>query len=446
MPIALFAIGRSGLVASRTSLELTAQNIANAANSDFSRRSLTQSEVVGSGTIGLNGSDAFGGVRLNGIARAQNVLVERQARDSAAALASTAAELRGLTAAETALERSQLYEALVSHEAALTRLESDPTNAPLRTGALESARRLAATFNTANETLAHARSLTRGEAEASVLTINGLTDDLARINRELVAARDGTANKAALLDSRDAALGKLGEQLGLAVQHNADGTVAVTAAGTPPLVLVDGGSRATLALGLASDGTIAFAVDGTPFVPASGAMAGRAAALQGKADLQSRLDGLASQLISLVNTAQAAGSDLGGAPGQPVFAGSSAGTITVVMASGAGLATAPGGASPGSRNTANLANLRGGLAAETGPVASANGLLLELSSRVAGLALRRDSLDVVAASAASELQREIGVDLDTEAANLVRLQQAFEANSRVIQVAANLFDTILALR
>ena len=42
--------------------------------------------------------------------------------------------------------------------------------------------------------------------------------------------------------------------------------------------------------------------------------------------------------------------------------------------------------------------------------------------------------------------RETGVDLDTEAANLVRLQQAFEANSRVIQVATELFDTLLGLR
>ncbi|MDT8280723.1 MAG: flagellar basal body rod C-terminal domain-containing protein, partial [Erythrobacter sp.] len=69
-----------------------------------------------------------------------------------------------------------------------------------------------------------------------------------------------------------------------------------------------------------------------------------------------------------------------------------------------------------------------------------------LSSRVAALESRRDGLGVVAASAEAELLRETGVDLDDEAANLVRLQQAFEANSRVIQVAADLFDTILALR
>lgn len=446
MPTAMFSIGRSGLTASRVNLELTSQNIANAANGDYSRRSLTQSEVVGGGTIGLNTADSFGGVRLSGIARAQSALVQRQARDSASALASTAAELRGLSAAETALERTSLFDALVSFEAALTRLESDPTSAPLRTGALESARRLTGTFNTAGETLANARRLTIGEAEADVLTINTLTDDLARINRELISAREGSAGKAALLDSRDAALGRLAEQLGISASFNPNGTVEVGANGTPPTALVTGGVNAALSLAVAADGTLAFAIDGAPFAPASGAMAGRAAALQGKADLQVQLDSLASDLVALVNGAQGTGHDLAGNPGQPIFSGTGAGDIAVVMASGSGLATAPAGAPAGSRDAGNLAALLAGFAAETGPVAGANTLLLQLSSRVAGLELRRDGLSIVAASAEGELRREIGVDLDSEAANLVRLQQAFEANSRVIQVAADLFDTILALR
>ncbi|MFL0672661.1 MAG: flagellar hook-associated protein FlgK [Erythrobacter sp.] len=446
MPGALFSIGRSGLAASRVSLELTSQNIANAANADYSRRSITQSEVAASATFGLNTSDVPGGVRLSGIARAQSALVQRQARDSASALASASAELRGLSAAETALERTALFDALVGFEAALTRLESDPTSVPLRTGAIESARQLAGTFNTANETLANARRLTIGEAEADVITINTLTDDLARINRELVSARDGSAGKAALLDSRDAALAKLADQLGITTSFAANGTVQVSANGTPPAGLVDGGVNAALSLAVGPDGTLAFAIDGAAFVPASGAMAGRAAALQAKADVQGQLDMLARDLAARVNAAQAAGSDLAGNPGQPIFSATGAGDITVVMGSAAGLATAPAGAPAGSRDAGNLAALLAGFAAETGPVAGTNTLLLQLSSRVAGLELRRDGLSIVAASAQGELRREIGVDLDSEAANLVRLQQAFEANSRVIQIAADLFDTILGLR
>ena len=62
MPSAIFTIGRSGLTASRLSLELTAQNIANAANPDYSRRNLTQGELVMTGSIGTNAADSIGTV------------------------------------------------------------------------------------------------------------------------------------------------------------------------------------------------------------------------------------------------------------------------------------------------------------------------------------------------------------------------------------------------
>ncbi|MEL6237080.1 MAG: flagellar basal body rod C-terminal domain-containing protein [Pseudomonadota bacterium] len=72
--------------------------------------------------------------------------------------------------------------------------------------------------------------------------------------------------------------------------------------------------------------------------------------------------------------------------------------------------------------------------------------MLGLSSRIASQDVTRTGLAAIAESAEATLLAETGVDLDTEAANLVRLQQAFEANSRVMQVATEIFDTILGLR
>lgn len=43
-------------------------------------------------------------------------------------------------------------------------------------------------------------------------------------------------------------------------------------------------------------------------------------------------------------------------------------------------------------------------------------------------------------------QSESGVNLDEEAANLIRYQQFYMANARVIDTASTLFDTILGLR
>ena len=446
MPTAMFTIARSGLGVTRTSLELTAQNVANAANPDYSRRTLTQGELVMTGSIGPVGAASLGGVRPGVIERAESALVQRQARDASSALSAAEAEFLALREAESAVETSALFQGLVDFEAALTRLEGNPLEPALRLSALESARQMAATFRVANGTLANTRGLVQGETSAEVLTVNELANELAAVNRDLVGTREGTAGRAALLDARDKALRGLAEQFAIVPTINANGTADVALAGTPPVTLVTGANAETVSVAFAADGTASFAVGATAVVPSGGAMAGRAAALTRMAGLQTEIDALAVSTVTIANNAQAAGSAADGTPGQPLFAGTGAGSITVVLGSASGLATAPAGAPAGSRDTANLAALIGALGAPTGPTAGADALLLALSSEVSAVQTRRDGLTVVAASAEAELLRETGVDLDAEAANLVRLQQAFEANSRVIQVAADIFDTLLGLR
>ncbi|MFN3863960.1 MAG: flagellar hook-associated protein FlgK [Erythrobacter sp.] len=447
MPSAIFTIGRSGLTAARLNLELTAQNIANAANPDYSRRTLTQGELVMTGNIGIGASaDSLGGVRPGVVVRAESALVQRQARDASSALTAAEAEFFALREAEGALENSGLYTGIVAFEAALAQLEANPLEPALRLSALESARRMTGSFRVADSTLVNARSLVQGETAAGVRDVNALAAELAEVNRKLVAAREGTAGRAALLDARDKALRGLAEQFGITTTIYDNGTADVTIDAAPPVALVTGGAAGSVAVSVNPDGTLAFDLGGTAFAPAGGAMAGRAAALAEMASLQTGIDSLAASVIAIANGAQAAGADAAGAPGQPLFSGTGAGDIALALSSAEGLATAPAGSPAGSRHTGNLAALLGALGAETGPAAGADALLLGLSSRVATLDRRREGLGVVAASAEAELLRETGVDLDTEAANLVRLQQAFEANSRVIQVAAELFDTLLGLR
>jgi flagellar hook-associated protein 1 FlgK len=57
----------------------------------------------------------------------------------------------------------------------------------------------------------------------------------------------------------------------------------------------------------------------------------------------------------------------------------------------------------------------------------------------------RDALDAIASSARISLEQQAGVDLDTEAANLIRFQQAFQASGRAMQVAKDIFDTLIGI-
>ena len=49
----------------------------------------------------------------------------------------------------------------------------------------------------------------------------------------------------------------------------------------------------------------------------------------------------------------------------------------------------------------------------------------------------------VAQKTAQALQNDSGVNLDEEAANLIRFQQAYQASGKVMQIAKQMFDSLL---
>jgi flagellar hook-associated protein 1 FlgK len=80
--------------------------------------------------------------------------------------------------------------------------------------------------------------------------------------------------------------------------------------------------------------------------------------------------------------------------------------------------------------TASVADVFGRLVAEVG-----------VQTRQAQLS--RDALALVQGDARAAIDSVSGVNLDEEAANLVRLQQAYQAAAQVVRVADSLFDTLL---
>jgi len=105
----------------------------------------------------------------------------------------------------------------------------------------------------------------------------------------------------------------------------------------------------------------------------------------------------------------------------------------------------------GTGNNENLLNL---LALESAPVMGGGKTLsaayidhvnnMGNIARQAGIV--QSALIVVHDQAVSARSQVSGVSLDEEAANLIRFQQAYQASAKVMQVASQLFDTVLQVR
>ena len=440
----LLSIAASGARAARGALDVTAQNIANASSDGYVRRSLRIAEVAASGGAGRQADISLSGARIAEIRRNADPFLQGEVRRTNGDLQRANTELSGLRNIESAIEQSGIFTSIVEFEASLQQLAGDPSDPSRRAAVLAEANTMASKFEITAAGLDSVGAGLRFDADAQLSEANIIGSELARVNLRLARAGSGSSDRAALLDQRDQLLERLAGFSAVTTSFASDGTVAVSLGSMPARSFVQGGSSGVLSSAQAADGTLSFAVDGLATNPGSGSLAGAGLALTSLAATRERLDVMANRLADAVNAAQAAGVGLDGAPGQPMFSGTGAGDLKVVLASGQGIATAPAGAAAGSRDTQNLANLRQALTIEN-PAQKLSSLLFDVSSTVAGRNVTQSALETIASSARVSLEQQSSVNLDNEATNLIRFQQAFQASGRAMQVASDIFDTLLGI-
>ncbi|WP_068078131.1 flagellar hook-associated protein FlgK [Novosphingobium lentum] len=441
----LLSIARSGAQAARIALDITGQNIANASTEGYVRRTANLAEVAASGGALQSGDVSLSGVRLASVVRNADPFRQSEVRRTGSDAARAQAEVDGLQNVQSAVEQANIYPSITAFEGALQQLSANPVDPSLRAATLESARTLVGTLNLASQELGSAQSGLQFQASDGVTQVNAIGQQLARTNLSLARSGDATSDRSALLDQRDKLLQQLSGYADVTTTFAADGTVGVQLGGLAGPALVTGGASATLTMTNGPTGIPSFAIGAAPVTLGGGSLAGQGQALSKLADIKTGLDSLANTVVTTVNAAQATGVALDGTPGQPLLSGNTAGTIALTTSDGSKIATAPAGSVANSRDPGNLTAMRSAIASAD-PAGKMDALLYDISSTVAGRTVTRDALNTIANTAKTSLDAQSGVDLDREAVNLVRYQQAFQASGKAMQVASTLFDTLLAIR
>jgi flagellar hook-associated protein 1 FlgK len=444
MTSSLISIASSGAAAASAALAITAQNIANAATEGYVRRGIHLTSLSSTNAFSSAGEISQLGVQVTGVTRNVDSFLQSEARRTSADAARSDTLVSGLTNVDNSLESSGVYTSITSFQTALSQLTANPTDASLRANFLASATTMAQSFNVAHNSMASAVSGLQQSATDGVKQVNQLAQSLAQINKNIVTDSDPSSNNATLLDQRDTILRQLSQYGDITTTLNPDNTVQVQMGGTSGPSLVNGGTASTLAATTAADGTMSLTLGGSALTLTGGSLAGEQQTLVSAATANTTLDTIAKTMMTTVNTAQTNGVDLTGAAGTAMFSGTGAGSMTVAINAASKIATAPAGAAANSLNSSNLSALQSSLS--TANVAGLmNDLLFSTSSAVAGATTTQTALDAIASSAKTSLANQSGVSLDTEAANLLQYQQAFQASGKVIQTAETLFNQLLQL-
>ncbi|MBN8807991.1 MAG: flagellar hook-associated protein FlgK [Sphingomonas sp.] len=446
----MLAIGASGLRAYQLALNTVSENIANAGSAGYSRRTTNIKEVASIGAVSSQSTGSGEGAAVIGVSRAGDMFKQAAVLSSGSDLAKTSASVTWLDRINSSLGGSALGTRLSSFFTASTTLAGDPTSTAARATMLEAAGGVADAFTQTGTSLDQVSADVDSMTRDTVTSLNSLTDTLAKINQGIGRTPDGSAGKAALLDQRDQVLEQISAVTDISVTYDQAGRASVQAGGSGGPKLVDGNFAATVGYARNSSGTIAFNVlsgaDQHAMTPVGGALAGIADGAQRIADARNQLQGIAQQFVSDMNGAQAQGRDLDNNSGSAIFAiDTSAGTaqVSTVMTDPRGIAAAAVGG--GQRDNSNLASF----AALRTSGNYENAVVDMTTVNASALAQRKsvaDAQTTIHSNAVTARDSLSGVDLDTEAVDLMRFQQAYAATSHVIQVARDTIQTILDIR
>ena len=445
----LLQIGRSGVLAYQGALAAVGENVTNADTEGYAKRQVVlREQKSASGPFEIYRTSAsFGGVQATEVKRVWDQYRATNAWASNADANAAGTRAQYLTTVQSMLDDGDngVGVKLTAVFTSGTALAANPSDNTLRQTMLANVANATQALGQTASDLGKVAVTLSSQAQTLVAQSNDTLQALGKLNVALHSAAPGSAGRAQLEDQRDSLIGSLSANVGLDVTLDVDGAVSLKLDGYngAQLLAANDVSPALLTVQAASDGRLAMAVvdNGatTAVTPTGGKMAGLIDAATNIAGRRQQLDGLAASFATALNGWQAQGTTSAGVAGVPLLTGTTAATLALATTDPAAIAAANATSENG--NLLAMGTLRGdgGVEAQWRSISTEQALLVSsANTQSAASATRKDS-------AYSSLDEVSGIDLDSEAADLMRYQQAYSASAKIIQTARETLQSILDL-
>jgi flagellar hook-associated protein 1 FlgK len=336
----------------------------------------------------------------------------------------------------------------------LSQLSTNPSDVNVRQGVLTAAQNLSAAFNHASANLTTIQSGVDLSVSQSVSQINTLTKQIAQVNIQVEAAQSAGQNSGPFADQRQQLINQLSNLVDVSEIDAHNGGLTLTTSSGAALVVGGQSFQLTTQTDPVTSLQHVFSqgADITSRIT-GGQLAGQIQVRdQEIPGIQSSLDTLASGLATSVNTQNQAGFDLNGAAGGNLFvpppAGGAGAAAVLALAT-----TDPTKIAASSDGTAgNNTNANALLALQNQPIAGGqtplnaySGLVFKIGSDVSNAQTEQQSNSLILQQVQNLQGGVSGVNINEEAANLIRYQNAYQASAQVSSVINSLLQTTINL-
>lgn len=458
--------GKTALEANQVGLEVTGNNIANAKTPGYSRQKVVLGNVP---TFSRKGFFIGQGVRVSTVQREHDQFLENQLTAKTAEYGFQSAQSNPLAELERVfpIGDDNLSADISNFFDSIQKLSTNPSDQVLRNGMLQKGHDLSVKFNdTANE-------LTRLQdnlSQSVVSKIDGINSNLtevAELNSRIrtIEATGQSAN--AQRDKQESLIKNLAQTVGAEIVTSKSGMFSLHLPGGLPLVqgttaasLSYKATGSNLSLSLDIGGDVKELHKDLLGGEIKGLMTIREETIPGIMD---KLDSLAFDVSTQVNTQHAEGRDLNGDKGGNFFSvppntnkaenredaeyAGAARAMSVAITDGSKIAAGKTAAPGDNENALALADLNDKKIDNVDTFSTKYG---KIASTV-GTAKSRNEIAMNGAKTAMEQVQNLkesasGVSLDEEMINLIQFQRSFQSSAKFLSTVDEMMDTLLNLR
>jgi flagellar hook-associated protein 1 FlgK len=446
----------SSLLSQQTAISITENNVANVNTPGYHRQGAVLNEgpavSLTNSYYGTGAGQMGSGVLVSSIQRYAVDFYDTRYRASNQESSKWSTEKDIVTELESTLAETSTDGLLPKLDAFFNEWQevaNNPSDTSVRREMLDSAKELASSINSRSEQITSISSAQDLSIDQKVQEINSDATSIANLNREISRVLSLGDSPNDLLDARDLALDRLSELAGATSFKEANGEVSVSIAGH---ILVGGHESYTLQTEPdANNNNLAKIVwsDGKVLTPTSGELAGVLDSRDVFKDQLTGLNNLAASLKDAVNSIHKTGYGLDNTTGLDFFVGNDAGDLAVnsvlddVTKIGASSA-------PGEIGNSDIATSIYELRTATKMNSNTstfdqfyNGQISKLGLTVQRATTNASNSSTVASAIKSQRESVSGVDLNEEAANMVKSQKAYEAAARIITTIDSMLNTVI---
>lgn len=310
-----------GIYANQLSLDTTGHNITNAGTEGYSRQSVNLAATRGQEVSSLYGQVMVGtGVDSTSIERARNVYADKQYWSETAQQQYYKTQQTNYDKVEAIFNDSGntgVKNALTEFYNAWNDLSTSASTASNRTAVIEKGNVLADRIKTASQQLQEQINAQYEDMSLSVTQINDYTDQLVKLNQNIMTTEATGASANDLRDQRDLIVDNLSKYMNLNVYEDDNGMYSVVSNG---ITMVNGVNKLTLEMSDAmendqygiSDYTVNIKESGIAFLPTNGSMKAQMDTIAEDKGYLDKMSNIAGFMLTTFNTMHQQGAGIDG--------------------------------------------------------------------------------------------------------------------------------------